>query len=326
MGKGRANKKVKKFTNLFSRGVIILILIVLFLIVLGDIENAIAQRSNKKRPEIKVKICQGEGKIEQGMIIGTNCPDVVGVTSRADNQADYIGITTLNGPIGKDGNPKRGSSWNDPKTQKHHKDVEEVKIGGEARCKDAVDKLVVSVRGGNDIVDIPSCPREIWVFAGSGNDVVRTGPSNDKIFGQNGDDSGKKGEIVGLDGGLGNDEICGGTGKDKLYGRANDDVLKGEAGIDTVRPGKAEDDGDKAEGNAPTPEKDNVQGCTKKPEKDEEGNIIRAIKCSNDNLSPALTLREINCAVYDDSWTISPPTSGTEDDEEDDNGLPEVNE
>ena len=67
-------------------------------------------------------------------------------------------------------------------------------------------------------------------YAGAGDDKVRGGTENDRIYGQHGND--------GLDGGTGDDYLSGGYGNDTLRGHAGSDTLIGGHGNDVIYAGE----------------------------------------------------------------------------------------
>jgi Ca2+-binding RTX toxin-like protein len=112
----------------------------------------------------------------------------------------------------------------------------------------------VSAGAGNDTIDLEGEPRDITVYAGSGDDDIWGGDGDDTIYGGSGADriAGGNGndtvhggsgndnlddEFYGDDtfyGGSGNDHIEGGYGNDKLYGGVDNDALYGQSGDDEL--------------------------------------------------------------------------------------------
>ncbi|MDA0589471.1 MAG: hypothetical protein O2820_13565 [Planctomycetota bacterium] len=98
------------------------------------------------------------------------------------------------------------------------------------------------LRGGFDEFDSSQLTIQTRVFAGAGNDLIRTGPlndsvnagsGNDTVYAGNGDDT-----IKGSDG---NDTVFGGNGLDSISGDAGNDRLFGEGGYDTISGGAGDD-------------------------------------------------------------------------------------
>lgn len=87
-------------------------------------------------------------------------------------------------------------------------------------------------------------PNDNCIYAGAGNDLVRTGGGADMIDGGTGDDRVFSGDgddqILGGDGAdrivsdAGNDSVFGGLGNDKIFGRDGNDTLNGELGDDRI--------------------------------------------------------------------------------------------
>jgi hypothetical protein len=98
-----------------------------------------------------------------------------------------------------------------------------------------VEEVVVSARGGDDVVrlDRLSVPAIVdagagddRVFGGNGDDTLIGGDGNDRLLGRFGDDA--------LDGGAGADFLSGDFGDDDLVGGSGSDRLAGGIGFDTT--------------------------------------------------------------------------------------------
>ena len=79
----------------------------------------------------------------------------------------------------------------------------------------AVEYFTIYMTSGNDTLDSRESVANITVYAGEGNDVIRTGSGNDSLFGQGGDDY--------LEAGIGTNYFDSGEGFDTILdaGRAN---------------------------------------------------------------------------------------------------------
>ncbi|TAH37660.1 MAG: calcium-binding protein [Alphaproteobacteria bacterium] len=107
---------------------------------------------------------------------------------------------------------------------------------------------------GNDIIDLRSATvsyGDVFVDAGSGNDVIWTQDGNDAIDGGDGFDvisSGAGDDLVNggagndmIDGGSGDDYLIGGSGIDTLFGGDGQDILEGGTGVDFMNGGTGDD-------------------------------------------------------------------------------------
>lgn len=105
-----------------------------------------------------------------------------------------------------------------------------------------VDRLDVSGRGGNDLIDLDSVKVASVLRGGDGDDRIYGGQGNDYIIGDSGDDAlhGEDGHDV-LVGGAGADDLYGGDGKDQLAGNDGNDVLYGGDGDDKLYGGDGHD-------------------------------------------------------------------------------------
>lgn len=114
-----------------------------------------------------------------------------------------------------------------------------------------VDRLVLDVGSGSDVVDVSTLglpaelgggPGDDALSGGYGDDVLRGDAGDDTIVGGVGNDheSGGLGDDV-LDGGAGADVLRGGDGSDTVFGRDGPDVLLGEGDADSLLGGPADD-------------------------------------------------------------------------------------
>ena len=80
------------------------------------------------------------------------------------------------------------------------------------------------------------------IFAGEGNDELRSGAGNDYLHGRDGDDTiTSAGGNDTLQGGRGNDHLDAGEGDDVLNGHTGDDILIGGDGDDRLNGGEGND-------------------------------------------------------------------------------------
>ena len=121
--------------------------------------------------------------------------------------------------------------------------------------------ILIDSSVGDDHVDIDAAlTTGVMVRGGQGDDVIRGGSGNDRLFGEDGDDLieggagndwlfGEDGDDVingnqGLDwivGGAGHDRLNGNAGSDVLIGNDGDDELRGESGNDLLLGGRGDD-------------------------------------------------------------------------------------
>lgn len=102
-----------------------------------------------------------------------------------------------------------------------------------------VKRIVVNGGGAADIIKVGQTgkptlmPTVVW--AGLGNDTIKTGAGNDTIHGGKGNDliysNAGRDVVFGYDG---NDSIYGGKGNDTLWGGGNKDTIYGEDGDDFI--------------------------------------------------------------------------------------------
>lgn len=108
-----------------------------------------------------------------------------------------------------------------------------VSVNGDARQFDAthsrfVRQIFVSAGSGNDVVEgTTDLNIPMVIHGGKGNDSLAGGAKNDKIFGEQG-----------------NDVLVGGRGNDLLNGGAGNDTLSGDTGADHLIGGNGNDQGD----------------------------------------------------------------------------------
>ena len=105
----------------------------------------------------------------------------------------------------------------------------------------SIDKIYIEAGAGKDRIVIHSAVAA-EVYAGSGNDFVKSGSGDDILFGQGGADQlrGRGGDDV-IDGGWKDDRLYGGSGNDTLYGRGGPDQLVGGGGNDLLLGGGGAD-------------------------------------------------------------------------------------
>ena len=109
-------------------------------------------------------------------------------------------------------------------------------LGATGSAEDGNVNQEVTINGGKNSDDIAGDMRTEMIFAGGGDDNVRTSGGDDTIDGEAGDDKldGRSGDDS-LIGGPGNDNLTGGTGSDILKGGGGDDILDGGTGADIFR-------------------------------------------------------------------------------------------
>ena len=102
---------------------------------------------------------------------------------------------------------------------------------------DAVRRVVVEGRGGDDVLDLRNAPAvPVRIAGGAGEDYIAVGRGPGDVYGGKGDDT-----IVGgrgadqLRGGEGDDFVAGKGGDDRVWGNAGDDTLLGGTGRDLIR-------------------------------------------------------------------------------------------
>ena len=86
---------------------------------------------------------------------------------------------------------------------------------------------------GDDVIGVRGLKGDDFVFAGAGDDVVRTGAGRDSILLEEGNDTAY--------GGKGADQISGGQGDDTIYGQGGRDILNGGQGDDILNGGGGKD-------------------------------------------------------------------------------------
>jgi Ca2+-binding RTX toxin-like protein len=107
-----------------------------------------------------------------------------------------------------------------------------------------ISRIDIFAGAGGDNIDARTTAVPNKVFAGSGNDVIRTGSGHDDVRGELGNDYAVLGngndDFIGASGsdtgygGNGNDELLGDAGNDQLFGQAGDDKIDGGAGTDVM--------------------------------------------------------------------------------------------
>ncbi len=127
-----------------------------------------------------------------------------------------------------------------------------IRVGGRGRLAVAasgVRRIEVRAKGGNDRVYLDTENRggrplriPVAVWAGAGNDTVRSGQGNDRLHGGTGNDrlDGRGGKDL-VDGGAGTDQLRGGAGNDRLHGQGGRDRLDGGSGNDRLAGGAGND-------------------------------------------------------------------------------------
>lgn len=115
----------------------------------------------------------------------------------------------------------------------------------------SVNAIHVFAGEGNDVIELSSSPKPVYVDAGMGDDRVYGSPladtltgggGNDRLLGNAGDDrlngSGGKDSLFGGDG---NDRLFGNDGPDRLFGESGNDTLDGAGAIDRLWGGTGND-------------------------------------------------------------------------------------
>ena len=97
----------------------------------------------------------------------------------------------------------------------------------EVYCDTRALSLHVELGAGNDrYEDWSGADLPVYLLAGDGNDLIRSGGRADTLYGGDGHDD--------LYGGLGADQIHGGNHDDSLWGMGGNDTLDGQAGTDDL--------------------------------------------------------------------------------------------
>ncbi|WP_024891412.1 M91 family zinc metallopeptidase [Luteimonas huabeiensis] len=105
-------------------------------------------------------------------------------------------------------------------------------------------ELTLRTGDGNDtIVAAPNVTVNLVVDAGAGDDTIRTGMGDDRIFGGDGNDTI---ETIGgrndIDGGNGDDVITATDGENIIFGGDGDDVIQGGNGFNFIEGGRGNDE------------------------------------------------------------------------------------
>jgi Ca2+-binding RTX toxin-like protein len=93
-----------------------------------------------------------------------------------------------------------------------------VNLNGAVSTHSGITQIVINAGAGNDKIKVkPEVTQSTVVFAGDGDDMIKTGSGDDIIVGGNGDDL--------IHGNDGRDILIGGRGRDRIVGNADSDIL-----------------------------------------------------------------------------------------------------
>ena len=122
----------------------------------------------------------------------------------------------------------------------------DVEVNGESYAMRLTERQELTLRtgGGDDtIIAAPNVTVNLVIDAGAGDDVIRTGMGDDRIFGGDGNDTI---ETIGgrndIDGGNGDDTITARDGENIIFGGAGNDVIRAGDGFNFIEGGRGNDE------------------------------------------------------------------------------------